>query len=174
MYINFELAKQKELEPVDIVVLQLLKQLRIEELDYSYYDVHILHLEKRGLVDRLKDKSPRLSKEGTKLLEYIQIPNALPNHIALAEFLIDKYKEDPDKILCSKTKLIDLIAWFCSEVNLTARELYEVLEDYWKSDDSKYNKKLDYLFFKPENMYQKRNIESSRLYVWYSNNILNN
>jgi hypothetical protein len=173
MYINFKLLSEKNISPDLLITLQLLKQLRVEDLDYSNFKISISKLEELGYVDRLKDSSPRISKEGAKLLDIIQIPNVTENHVAMAEYLIDKYKEDPDKILCSKNKLIELISWFCSEANITARELYKILLEYWESDDSRFNKKLDYLFFKPENAYSKRNINDSRLFIWYQNNLLN-
>lgn len=165
MYINFKLASKYSLLPVDIVVLQFLKQLRFEKMDYSMYDIHIIALEKQGFVDRLKDRSPRLSKKGSNILELIQIPDATENHVELAKYLLEKYKEE-DKILCSKNKLIELISWFCAETSLTADELYNLIEQYFSTDDSKFNKRLDYLFFKPENMYQKKTINSSRLYIY--------
>ena len=165
MYINFKLVSKYNLLPVDIVVLQFLKQLRVERMDYSMYDIHIIALEKQGFVDRLKDRSPRLSKKGSNILELIQIPDATENHVELAKYLLEKYKEE-DKILCSKNKLIELISWFCAETSLTAEELYNLIEQYFSTDDSKFNKRLDYLFFKPENMYQKKTINSSRLYIY--------
>ena len=165
MYINFKLVSKYNLLPVDIVVLQFLKQLRVERMDYSMSDIHIIALEKQGFVDRLKDRSPRLSKKGSNILELIQIPDATENHVELAKYLLEKYKEE-DKILCSKNKLIELISWFCAETSLTAEELYNLIEQYFSTDDSKFNKRLDYLFFKPENMYQKKTINSSRLYIY--------
>lgn len=171
MYINFNFIKEKHLEYIDVITLQFIKQLRVEELDVSPFEIHILALEKLGYVDRLKDRSPRLSKKGNEVLELLQIPNVSEKHVSMAEYLIEKYKEDQDKILCSKNKLVELVSWFCAEANLTARELYELLLRYWESDDSAYNKKLDYLFWKPVNMYAKRNINESRLYIWYQNNL---
>ena len=165
MYINFKLASKYSLLPVDIVVLQFLKQLRFEKMDYSMYDIHIIALEKQGLVERLKDRSPRLSKKGINILELIQIPDATENHVELAEYLLNKYKSE-GKILCSKHKLVKLISWFCAETALTAEELYELIEQYFTTEDSKFNKRLDYLFFKPENVYQKETIDSSRLYIY--------
>ena len=165
MYLNFKLINKHGLLPVDIVTLQFLKQLRAEKMDHSMYDIHIYALEKQGLVDRLKDRSPRLSKKGVELLELIQIPDATENHVELAKYLTEKYKEE-DKILCSKNKLIELIAWFCAETSLTARELYNLIENYFTTEDSKFNKRLDYLFFKPENAYQKKSLNNSRLYIY--------
>lgn len=166
MYLNFSLIQKNNLLPIDVVVLQFLKQLRSEPMDYSLYDIHIVHLEKLGYVDRLKDRSPRLSKKGAEILDLIQIADATENHVALAQYLIEKYKAE-DLILCSKNKLVSLIAWFCAETSLTARELYELILEYFTTEDSKYNKRLDYLFFKPENVYQKKNLNSSRLYIYY-------
>jgi len=66
--------------------------------------------------------------------------------------------------------LVELIAWFCAEVGLTARELYNLILLYFDTDDSIYNKRLDYLFFRPVNAYAKKNLNESRLYLWYENN----
>jgi hypothetical protein len=165
MYLNFNLIQKNNLLPIDVVVLQFLKQLRSEPMDYSLYDIHIFHLEKLGYVDRLKDRSPRLSKKGKELLKLIQTPGATQNYVALAEYLIEKYKSE-DLIICSKSKLIDLIVWFCSETSLTARELYELIVEYFTTEDSKYNKRLDFLFFKPDKLYQENNLSCSRLYAY--------
>ncbi len=165
MYLNFKLINKHGLLPVDIVTLQFLKQLRVEKMDYSMYEIHIFALEKQGYVDRLKDRSPRLSKKGAELLELIQIPDATENHVELAKYLHEKYKEE-DKILCSKNKLVELIAWFCAETSLTARELYNLIENYFTTEDSKFNKRLDYLFFKPEHAYQKKSLNNSRLHIY--------
>ena len=166
MYLNFKLINKHGLLPVDIVTLQFLKQLRSEKMECSRNDPHIIKLGKQGMVDRLKGGDPRLSKKGRELLELIQIPDATENHVELAKYLIEKYKEE-DKILCSKNKLVELIAWFCAETSLTARELYNLIENYFTTEDSKFNKRLDYLFFKPENAYQKKkNLNNSRLHIY--------
>ncbi len=171
MYINFKILDKFSLTINDTMVLQYLSQLRIEkDLDQTLYENSVLYLQGLGYVDRLVDGSPRLSKKGREVLELIQIPDATENHVALAEYLLEKYKDDGDKILCSKKKLIELVAWFCSEASVSARELYEIIETYFQTEDSKYNKKLDYLFFRPENTYQRRSLNSSRLYTFYDNN----
>ncbi|MBP8762300.1 MAG: hypothetical protein KBH21_00440 [Acetoanaerobium sp.] len=166
MYINFNLLKSKGIDPCLIVQLQFLKQSRIENVEYNF---DFTTIETLGFISNLKNGGKRLSKKGADFLELLQIPDADENHSALADFLIDKYKNDEDKILCSKNKLVGLIAWFCKEVNITAKELYKILLQYWETEGSKYNKRLDYLFFKPENMYSKKNINDSRLFIWWSN-----
>lgn len=170
MYINLAYIKDKGITLESVMQLQLLHQSRIEDigeaLDYfpTYKSIDSKYIQ------YLKDGSPRLSKLGKEVLDTLQIPNATENHIALADYLIDKYKEDGDKILCSKNKLVELIAWFCAEVGLTARELYNLILLYFETDDSIYNKRLDYLFFRPVNAYAKKNLNESRLYLWYENN----
>lgn len=170
MYINFDLLESKGHTYGELLCLQYLKQLRSEKMAHKFDERIIEIVDGYGYVDRLKDGNPRLSKKGAELLDLIQTPNANENHVAMAEYLIEKYKEDSDKILCSKNKLVELIAWFCAETSMTARELYNTLLEYWKTDDSKFNKKLDYLFFKPEGAYSKRTLNSSRLYIWMENN----
>lgn len=169
MYINFEFLNSKGFYPFDVIILQYLRQLRVESMNIEMFNAHINKLEEDGYVDRLKDGSPRLSKKGKEFLDLVQIPGATENHVALADYLIEKYKNDEDKILCSKNKLVGLISWFCAEANVTPRELYNILEEYWKTDESVFNKKIDYLFFKPTNAYEKRNINNSRLYIYYIN-----
>ena len=167
MYINLAYIKEKGIDLYTVICLQLLHQARIEDIGDAYSNYHVVD---EKYTQKLKDGSLRLSKAGKELLDTLQIPNATENHIALADYLIDKYKEDGDKILCSKNKLVELIAWFCAEVGLTARELYNLILLYFDTDDSVYNKRLDYLFFRPVNAYAKKNLNESRLYLWYENN----
>ena len=165
MYINFEYIKQKGILPEDVIKLQLLHQSRVEDLSRFTNTLSLSETFKVEYTTTLKNGELRLSQKGKDLLDNLQIPNLTDDDVKIAAYLINRYKEE-DKIICSKNKACKLIAWFRSEVNLTSEELFKLIQHYLNSLDGEYNKKLEYLFFKPENAYEKLNLNSSRLYLY--------
>lgn len=165
MYINFTYLKEKGIPREDIINLQILHQSRVEDLSDITSNLSLSETFKLEYTVPLKNGELRLSQKGKDLLAAVQIPNLTDNDLKIADFLIKKYNED-GKIVCSRNKASKLIAWFRSEANLTHEELSRLIQHYLSSPDGEYNKKLEYLFFKPENAYEKPNLGSSRLYLY--------
>jgi len=165
MYINFQYLKEKLIPMEDVVKLQLLHQSRVEDLREMTEFLSLSETFKSLYTTPLKSGELRLSQKGKDLLAAVQIPGLSDNDMKIADFLISLYSSE-GKIICSKNKAAKLIAWFRAEANLTHEELSKLIQDYLNSPDGEYNKKLEYLFFKPENAYEKPNLGSSRLYLY--------
>jgi len=160
--------KKVELSVADIVALQAIHQNRTEDLNqYIVDNFTILHLS--DYTQTLKNGEVRLNKKGKEILDKIQIPNYHENDEKLADYLLDKYKEE-ELVICPKNKLLKLIAWFRAETSFTHKEIYSLIVSYFETEESVYNKRLDYLFFKPENAYSQPNLQHSRLFTWYDSN----
>ena len=165
MYINFKYLKEKGIPYEWVLHLQVLAQSRVEDLESVVENLHLSETFKQEYTTTIKSGKLRLSEKGKELLSNLQIPDLTDNDVILANMLIKKYVED-GKITCSKNKAARLIAWFRSETNLTHKELLQLINDYFASPEGEYNKKLEYLFFKPENAYEKPNLQSSRLFLF--------
>ena len=166
MYINFAYLKNKGIPFEDILKLQILHQSKVEDLRDIVSNITFSETFKDEYVTQLKNGELRLSQKGKDVLNTAQIANLTDNDLKIADFLIKKYSEE-GKIICSRNKAAKLIAWFRSEVSLTHEELNRLIQHYLASQDGEYNKKLEYLFFKPENAYEKPNLNSSRLYLYF-------
>ena len=169
MYINVNFAEKNGLSPTDIIYLQVVNQNRTEDLQ-SYLNKMLPSIVAKRYTTTIKSGETRLNKEGKELLIKLQTPNYNENDDKLADFLIEKYKEENLNV-CSRTKLLKLIAWFRAETSLTHKEIYKLIVSYFESEESKYNKRLDYLFWKPVNAYSVQKLSDSRLYNWYESNM---
>lgn len=168
MYINFEYIKSKDISHIELVCLQALDQNRIEDRQ-SIIDDIITDKIKDNYIQIQKNGKYKLNESGKEILNNSQIVRYTDNDGVLADYLIKKYKEK-DLILCSRPKLLKLITWFRGETKFTHKEIFYLIVEYFKTEESDYNKRLDYLLFKPENSYSKPNLNDSRLYTFYDNN----
>jgi len=169
MYLNFKYLESKGLSPTDACYLIACAQNRAEDISQYMTNWFGEYNVSGGYTEQLKNGKYVLTPAGRKLYELIQIPDLTDNDIILYDWLAAE-ATTREWDLGSKKKVLGLISWFRAEANLTSPELYDLLERYLAADDSKYNKKLEYLFFKPVNAYSKRNLNDSRLYNWYQNN----
>jgi hypothetical protein len=168
MYINFNYLNKIGLSVTDLAALQALHQNRVEDLNAyinSNFDLNSIS----EYTSTLKNGDYRLNKKGKELLDRIQIANYHENDEKLADFLLDKYKEEK-LVICPKNKLLKLIAWFRAETSFTHKEIYSLIVNYFESEESIYNKRLDFLFWKPTTAYSVQKLSESRLYNWYESN----
>lgn len=166
MYINFEYLKKKDLTFEDVVKLQLIRQNRTEKLDDLIKETDFSETFKEKYILERTNGKFTLTLEGRTVLDELQMPYILDNDVVLAKYLLQRYKEE-GKILCSKAKITQLISWFRVETNLTHEELSKLIQSYLNSPEGQYNRKLDYLFFKPDTPYQKYHLGNSRLYEYF-------
>jgi len=169
MYINVNFCEKNKLTLHDVLYLQLVYQNRSEDLQ-SFIDKITPSEEIKKYITSIKSGEVRLTKDGKSLLDKVQLADFHENDEKLADYLLEKYKEENLNI-CSKSKLLKLVSWFRSETSLTHKEIYKIIVTYFESEESKYNKRLDYLFWKPENPYSSPKLSDSRLYAWYESNI---
>jgi hypothetical protein len=180
MYINFELSKKRGLSPTDVVNLQLISQNKTEKLEGIIFDnipLRILHsYQEQELVTLVtaKNKSDsiqnriRLSSKGHDLLEDLQVPEINDDDLMLYSWLEAIYKKE-GKELGNRKKTKLYVALFRSHSGIDRNKL-ALLCKAFMNDTSQFewSKRLEYLFFKPSNVYAvKFDIEQSKLYQYY-------
>lgn len=176
MYINFNLLANYGLIPEDVVCLQAIFQNKTE--DNETLLIAICNLEKfekfelvkyiSGTKKSSKFKLIRLSDKGNKILEEIQIPQVNQDDLDIFEWLESIYKkEGKDVGNAKKTK--SFISQFRVNSGIERNHLAYLCRVFIKDEkEMEYSKKLEFLFFKPSNLFQTRfDIEQSRLYQYY-------
>lgn len=180
MYINFEIAKKQGFSPTDVVNLQLISQNKTEKLWEIITETMTLatldryqSLEYISLV-KAKNKSDtiqnrvRLTPKGNAFLEELQIPMINEDDLKLYTWLESVYKSENKEIgNRKKTKLY--IALFRANSGIDRNKLAYLCKVFMNdASQFEWSKVLEYLFFKPVNMYSTRfDIEESRLYKYY-------
>ncbi len=169
MFINFKVLKDNSISHNDMLILIAISQLNVNPyLKGNFFDIFGVDVKD---INNEYISGGKLTKQGKELLTKIEKPDYDENAEKLAIWLIDYYKSE-GKATCSRKVLIELILWFVGETKIIYSDLHRYIQDYLNSDEGKYNHKLEYLFFKPENVYsKKRNLELSRLYNWIINNV---
>lgn len=180
MYINFVIAKNRGLSPTDVANLQLISQNKTEDLEEIITDniqLSILNwyqeLEYVTLV-KAKNKSDsiqnriRLSPKGNDLLEDLQVPQINDDDLQLYNWLEKTYhKEGKELGNRKKTKLY--IALFRVNSGIDRNKLALLCKAFMNdSSQFEWSKKLEFLFFKPGNVFSvKFDLEQSKLYQYY-------
>lgn len=180
MNINFEYAKNKNISFEDIIALQLIFQNssgKMEEfiLEVDRSVLNGLFAKKYLTLTKAKNKKQtpqnrvRLSKTGKEIYRNLTAYLVIEEDNLIYNFMSDVYNK-LDKKQASKNKIISLIAFFRLESGLNTKQLYELCKRFVNdSDNMAYNNKLEYVFFKPENMYSKPKLSESRLWDYYEN-----
>jgi hypothetical protein len=180
MYINFEIAKKRGLSPTDVVNLQLVSQNKTEKLEEIITDnipLSVLNwyqeLEYVTLV-KAKNKSDsiqnriRLSSKGNDLLEDLQVPQINDDDLQLYEWLERTYQKE-GKELGNRKKTKLYIALFRVNSGIDRNKLALLCKAFMNdSSQFEWSKKLEFLFFKPGNVFSvKFDLEQSKLYQYY-------
>jgi hypothetical protein len=180
MYINFEIAKKRGLSPTDVVNLQLISQNKTEKLEEIITDnipLSVLNwyqeLEYVTLV-KAKNKSDsiqnriRLSSKGNDLLEDLQVPQINDDDLQLYEWLERTYQKE-GKELGNRKKTKLYIALFRVNSGIDRNKLALLCKAFMNdSSQFEWSKKLEFLFFKPGNVFSvKFDLEQSKLYQYY-------
>jgi hypothetical protein len=180
MYINFEIAKKRGLSPTDVVNLQLISQNKTEKLEEIITDnipLSVLNwyqeLEYVTLV-KAKNKSDsiqnriRLSSKGNDLLEDLQVPEINDDDLQLYNWLEKTYQKE-GKELGNRKKTKLYIALFRVNSGIDRNKLALLCKAFMNdSSQFEWSKKLEFLFFKPGNVFSvKFDLEQSKLYQYY-------
>ncbi len=175
MILNFNLIIEMGLTPDDIVFLQACHQ-NTGDLDTYIRSSgpRCSHRITPDLLTKTKAGSIRLSKEGRALVKKLHSPALSENDGLISDYLLAVYKQDGDKILCSKPKLTSLVAWLRTMLGMTHKQFLKLIELYFEDQEaSRFNKRVDYLIYKPLSNYNGaislKNGES-RLYEYYITN----
>lgn len=179
MYVNFSYAAQKQISPQTIINLQLISQNRFEDLSEilknNLNTDDLSDLEQKGYITHIRAKNKaqtvyntvRLSDKGKELLENLQIPEIDESDLIIAEWLKAKYIE-ADKSIGNFKKTKMYIALFRVNTGIARNNLARLCNAFLEdSENFEWSKKLEFLFFKPSNPYEKFDIEQSRLYQYY-------
>lgn len=177
MYINFTLLESYGLIPEDIVVLQAIFQNKFED-NSSLLEIFSSNIEKyetRELVKFVggtkkdsKAKLVRLSDKGSKILEEIQVAGINQDDLDVYEWLESVYKKSGKEVGNTK-KTKSLIAQFRVNSGIERNHLAYLCKVFINDEkEMEYSQRLEYLFWKPENLFQtKFSIDASRLYNYY-------
>jgi hypothetical protein len=180
MYINFELAKTKGLTPTDVVNLQLISQNKTENLEGVIFDnipLRILHsYQEQELVTLIKAKNKsesihnrvRLTPKGHALLEDLQVPEVNEDDLQLYGWLESTYQRE-GKELGNRKKTKLYIALFRGHSGIDRNKLALLCKAFMNdSSQFEWSKRLEFLFFKPGNVFSVRfDLEQSKLYQYY-------
>lgn len=132
-------------------------------------------LEKGGYIKYIKGKKDdtiihrmRLDKNGTKFLNSLDEPDVEPQDIQIFEWLSGIYKKRNKEIGNGK-KTQRLIASFREKSGIEKNHLAFLCNAFISDDEQQeWSFKLEYVFWKPANLFQTRFIlEESRLYKYY-------
>lgn len=180
MYINFEIAKKRGLTPTDVANLQLISQnktdslwgiitetVSLQTLDRYQNLGYITLIKAKNKADTIQNRV-RLSTKGSELLEDLQVPQINDDDLQLYTWLESIYKKE-GKELGNRKKTKLYVALFRSHSGIDRNKL-ALLCKAFMNDTSQFewSKRLEYLFFKPSNVYAvKFDIEQSKLYQYY-------
>ncbi len=140
MYINFKYAKEKKIPPGVILILQMCKQMKFEDLSTNLErlclgdESVLLKWENEGLIEHVKGKkgntkwqTVRLTKKGGELLEQIETPDITEDDVKMFDYLVTMYlKNDPEnkRSIGNKKNTLMYTAQFRNLVGLTVHEMY--------------------------------------------------
>lgn len=178
-YFNTQLAKSRELHPIDPYILQLIHQNKSndtsEDLILIMDDDILKRLYAFGLMEMIKGTKKmnefqrlRLSKKGSKWLKDFQTYEVVENDIKVFESLKSIYLE-LEKDIGSEKKTKELIAWFRNETGFNHRQIWLIAKKFVNDEDRmEYSKVLEYAFWKSTNHFQVRpKLEDSKMYSYY-------
>lgn len=183
-YYNFDIAHGRGINPKTLMLLQIIKQNKTEELSHyiaMMMDDSVLEcLEGDKMIHYIKGKKDqsdfqkmRLTKKGDKLLADCQIPVETNNDLKMFGYLCEIYlsSDDEERKIGNKKKTAFYCSYFRKALSLSLHEMYWLcwlfLQEY------EYTKTLQYLFFNDnKNRYGKfeNNLEDSPLFQFLDEN----
>lgn len=180
-YINVELLKSRNLSLLDLQILQLAKQQRIEDVsdvlrEYSKEVESLLYLEYLETIKGKKEygefQKIRVSKKGSEILDLVSTPLVTDGDIQMYQYLCQLYmEEDSTRTLGNRKAGLRYCAEFRQIMGFTLHEMYWLCVMF--VSNTTFTKVLEYIFFsKKENPYGKfkDNLDSSKLYLFWQDN----
>lgn len=180
MYINFNVVKFMGYSPSDVFNLQIIFQNRTESLEELISDSIsndiLMSYSNKGLVTFIKEKNKkdtlanrvRIAPNGSELLSTFQIPEVNEDDLKLYAWLESVYKSE-NKEIGNRKKTKVFIALFRVNSGIDRNKLAYLCKVFMNDTSQfEWSKVLEYLFFKPANMYStKFDLEESKLYKYY-------
>lgn len=178
-YINLNILEAKQLTLTELSILQLCKQAKMEDVSaiLSSHNSIVDLLIRKNLLEEIKGKKTdtffqkiRTTKLGNETLENIETPEIIEDDLRIFEWLKNIYLES-NKELGNQKKTKLLIALFRVNSGISKNSLAYLCQSFINDESQfEWSKKLEFLFFKPANMYEKFNIDGSKLYQYYLKN----
>lgn len=179
MYINVNLLKSRNLSLLDLQVLQLAKQMRIEDVSevLSEYLPIVEDLTEKGFLELIKGKKGdtdfqriRTTKLGAETLDLISTPLILEEHVKMRDYLIEMYTshEDKERVIGNKKLIGQYISILQNYLSLDIYRFYYLCEFFLQ--EHIYTRKLENIFMDRNKIRFgdfKNNIEDSPLFQFY-------
>lgn len=181
MYINFKMLESKELDFLDLLLLQAARQNKFEDQSSTiekFEGGRIESLMNRSLLTKVAGnknwstaRKIRVTGKAQDILDNIETPEIEEQDLILFDWISDVYLTK-GKEIGNKKKTKMYIALFRVNSGIEKNHLATLLEKFVEDDNNmEYNFRLEYAFFKPATAFQvKFDIEQSRLYQYYLNN----
>lgn len=179
MYLNVKMIEARGLSLDLVIILQLCKQNKFEDMSNqieSRGSLDLPWLFEHNLIEHVKAKKKsdteyhtvRLSKKGQTYLDDVETPEITEEDIKIFEWLSNAYKNAGKEVGNRKKGLIWL-SNFRVESGINRNWLVTLCSHFLKDDQQQqYSQKLQYVFWKPSNMYAvKFQLEESKLWQYY-------
>lgn len=181
MYLNVKLIEKKKFTLTEVIVMQVLKQNRSEDLEDTlalyFTDDIIERFENEGLLKQVKKKRKtdsefsvmRLTTKGNKLLEELLTPEVEEQDKKVADWLSEYYKQ-AGKEVGNKKRLERHIRDFRVQSGIEKNNLIKLCTHFLQENEDKSNK-LEFVFYYAKTVYAtKFNLYDSWLYSHYLKN----
>lgn len=181
MYINTQILNSKELSFTQLILLQLCKQQKFEDhsevIERGFYPEDIDFLLSRGLMKEIKGTKKqtrfeklRITDKGEDVLSLVETPEISEEDTLLYKWISDVYLKN-GKELGNRKKGLLYLALFRVHSGIDKNKLAFLMKTFLEDENQmSYSNVLQYVFFKPDNIYSTRfDIEGSRLFKYYLN-----
>lgn len=179
MYINTEILKSRNLSLLELGILQLAKQARIEDVTAVLSDNSSVvdALLEKDLLEVIKGKKGdeyfskiRASKLGVETLDLISTPLITEEHVKMGDYLIQMYlsHEDKERVVGNKKLIRQYISILQNHLALDIYQFYYLCE-YFLSEHV-FTKKLENIFMDRNKIRYgdfKNHIEDSAIFQFY-------
>jgi hypothetical protein len=181
MYINSKLLRSRSLLPLELIILQLIKQNKNEDQSDLIRELvgegTKLRLMSFGLIDFVKAKNKsqdfantiRTTTKGNVWLEDITNTVKVEEQDIIIFDWLKRHYDSLGKEIGSETKCKNNIAWFRTESGIEKNNLI-ILCQAFTGDENRmeYSHILEYIFYKPTNHFQTtKKLEDSKLWLYY-------
>ncbi len=181
MYINIELLKSRNLSLLDLQVIQLSKQARMEDVSelLSQYLPIVEDLITKGYLELIKGKKGdsefqriRATKLGLEVIDLISTPIVQDVDIQMYNYLTSMYlEEDATRTIGNRKAGLRYCSEFRQIMGFTPHEMYWLC--YMFVQNTVYTKVLELIFFEKKHFPYgkfKDNLDSSKLYQFWCDN----
>lgn len=179
MYINLKYLEECGLRLIDVSLLTVIKQNKLEDLwlfiqdNISEKDINFY--EQKGLIHFIKTGATiyhkiRITPKGTKFLDAVTTPDITLGDEKMANYLMEMYLSvDENRVVGNKKNVVKHTAQFRQYCGLTLHQMYWLCDLFIQ--ETKYTLKLENIFFEANKHRYGRfldHIDDSKLYQFYN------